>query len=134
MKKVIYFSLMIMAMVAMASCSQDSPGKAATKYCGYIQSGDFDKFVEGIAFDEKVTPEQVKEQKEGLSALLKDKASKEFEKKGGLKNAEAISEEISEDGNSAKVKMKYTYGNGETEDQGMELIKKDGKWMMSMKK
>lgn len=134
MKKVIYFSLMIMAIVVMASCSQDTPGKAAAKYCGYVQSGDFDKFVEGIAFDEKVTPEQAKEQKEGLSALFKEKVAKEFEKKGGLKNTEVISEEISEDGNSAKVKMKYTYGNGETEDQDMELIKKDGKWMMYMKK
>lgn len=134
MKKVFYFSLMIMAMVIMASCSQDTPSKAAAKYSGYIQSGDFDEFVEGIAFDEKVTPEQAKEQKETLSALLKEKAAKEFEKKGGLKSIEVLSEEVSEDGNSAKVKMKYTYGNGETENQNMELIKKDGKWMMFMKK
>lgn len=134
MRKVFYFSLMIAAIFAMASCTSETPGQAAVKYCQYLQSNDFDKFVEGIVFDEKVTPEQAKEQKEELKALLKDKGAKEFEKKGGLKKVEMISEEISEDGNSAKVKIKYTYGNQTTEEEDTEMIKRDGKWMMFMKK
>ena len=66
--------------------------------------------------------------------MLKEKVSKEYEKKDGLKSIEIISEEISEDGNSATVKIKQTYGNGETQDGTQSMVKRDGKWLMSVDK
>lgn len=48
--------------------------------------------------------------------MLKEKVSKEYEKKGGIKDIEILSEQVAEDGNTAVVKTKYTYGNGETEE------------------
>lgn len=57
-----------------------------------------------------------------------------MKKKDGLKSIEIISEEISEDGNTATVKIKQTYGNGETQDGTQSMVKRDGKWLMSVDK
>ena len=135
MKKVFYFSLMVMAMFMMAACSSSSsPGDAMKKYSNYLIKGDYEKFVDGLAFDESVGAEKMKEQKDGLVSMLKEKVSKEYEKKDGLKSIEIISEEISEDGNSATVKIKQTYGNGETQEGTQSMVKRDGKWLMSIDK
>ena len=92
MKKVFYFTMMVMAVFVMAACSSSpsTPGDALKKYSGYLQSGDYENFVEGLAFDD------------------------------------------SQD--AAKVKTKYTYGNGETEEGEQQMVKKDGKWLMSIGK
>lgn len=136
MKKVFYLSLMVMAMFVMAACSSSpsTPGDALKKYSEYLQKGDYEKFVDGLAFDESQDAAKIKEQKEALISMLKEKISKEYEKKGGIKDIEIISEQIAEDGNTAVVKTKYTYGNGETEEGDQQMVKKDGKWLMSIGK
>ena len=135
MKKVFYFSLMVMAMFMMAACSSSSsPGDAMKKYSNYLIKGDYEKFVDGIALGDSETADKLKEQKDGLVSMLKEKVSKEYEKKDGLKSIEIISEEISEDGNTATVKIKQTYGNGETQEGTQSMVKRDGKWLMSIDK
>ena len=130
MKKVFYFSLMVMAMFMMAACSSSSsPGDAMKKYSNYLIKGDYEKFV-----DDSETADKLKEQKAGFVALLRDKVGKEYEKMGGLKSIEILSEEISEDGNTATVKIKQTYGNGETQEGTQSMVKRDGKWLMSIDK
>lgn len=130
MKNVLYFGLFVMALMLMTSCTPSTPGAAAKKYSEYLKSGDYDKFVDGIAYKE----EQTADQKVILEAMLKEKASEEFAKKGGIKDIEIISEEISEDGNTAKVVLKQTYGNGESDEGNYDMVKKDGKWKMDMNK
>ena len=66
--------------------------------------------------------------------MIKEKGMKEYEKKGGIKDIEILSETISEDGNTAVVKTKTTFGNGETEEGDQKMVKKDGKWLMSLGK
>jgi len=135
MKKVFYFSLMIMTMFVMAACSSSGgPGDAMKKYGNYLIKGNYEKFVDGLAFDQDATPDKLKEQKDGLVSMLKEKVSKEYEKMGGLKSIEVLSEEISEDGNTATVKIKQTYGNGETQEGSQTMVKRDGKWLMSVDK
>ena len=116
MKKVFYFTMMVMAVFVMAACSSSpsTPGDALKKYSGYLQSGDYENFVEGLAFDDSQDAAKVKEQKEALVSMLKEK--------------------VAEDGNTAVVKTKYTYGNGETEEGEQQMVKKDGKWLMSIGK
>ena len=123
MKKVFYFTMMVMAVFVMAACSS-SPSTP----------GDYENFVEGLAFDDSQDAAKVKEQKEALVSMLKEKVSKEYEKKGGIKDIEILSEQVAEDGNTAVVKTKYTYGNGETEEGEQQMVKKDGKWLMSIGK
>ena len=133
MKKVFYFSLMVMAMFMMAACSSSSsPGDAMKKYSNYLIKGDYEKFVDGIAVGDSETADKLKEQKAGFVALLRDKVGNE--KMGGLKSIEILSEEISEDGNTATVKIKQTYGNGETQEGTQSMVKRDGKWLMSIDK
>ena len=136
MKKVFYFTMMVMAVFVMAACSSSpsTPGDALKKYSGYLQSGDYENFVEGLAFDGSQDAAKVKEQKEALVSMLKEKVSKEYEKKGGIKDIEILSEQVAEDGNTAVVKTKYTYGNGETEEGEQQMAKKDGKGLMSIGK
>ena len=133
MKKVFYFTMMVMAVFVMAACSSSpsTPGDALKKYSGYLQSGDF---LETLTFHNSQDAAKVKEQKEALVSMLKEKVSKEYEKKGGIKDIEILSEQVAEDGNTAVVKTKYTYGNGETEEGEQQMVKKDGKWLMSIGK
>jgi len=65
---------------------------------------------------------------------MKEKAGKELEKKGGLKSFEVLSEEIAEDGNSAVVKFKQVFGNGEESEDEQKMVKVDGKWLMDIGK
>lgn len=130
MKKVLYFGLFVMALVLATACTPDSPGAAAKKYSEYLKSGDYDKFVDGISFKEQETADH----KAALVSMLKEKASKEFDKKGGIKDIEIISEEISEDGATAKVVLKQTYGNGESDEGNYDMVKENGKWKMDMNK
>lgn len=131
MKKVLYFGLFVMALLLTVACSPSSPSAAAKKYSEYLKSGNYDKFVEGIAFKDTETAET---SKVALIAMLEEKASKEFDKKGGIKDIEIISEEISEDGKTAKVVLKQTYGNGDSEEGNYDMVKQDGKWKMDMNK
>jgi len=135
MKKVIYFSLFVFTLGIFTACSSsDRPGEAAKKYAQYIADGKFDEFMDGIAFDENATTEDIDEQKEMLLALLQEKGQKSIEAKEGLKKIDILSEVISEDGKNAKVMLQQTFGNGETETAGYDMIKKDGTWKMVIKK
>lgn len=135
MKKVFYFGLLATILFIMASCGGAStPGAAAKQYAEYVRDGKYEKFVDGIVFDEKMDAAKVKEAKEGLTAMLKEKVSKEIEKKQGIKQIDLVSEEVAEDGNTAKVILKQTYGNGETEENTYDMVKQDGKWKMNIGK
>jgi len=57
-------------------------------------------------------------------------ASAEITKKQGVKSLDIIEEKVAEDGKTATVKWKITYGNGETDDNDGELIKVGNDWKM----
>ncbi len=136
MKKFIYI-VMAVAMAAMVvSCGggASTPGAAAKKYAQYVADGNYDKFIEGIYVTPDTSEEEAEQAKAMLKGLLAEKGSKTLEEKGGIKDIEVLSEEIAEDGGSATVNMRYTYGNGETSEQKTELVLADGKWMMELDK
>ena len=134
MKKAIYFSLMVLCMVFVAACSSDSPGKAAKKYASYMQSGEYEKFVDGFYFEGEASTEDVDRTKQMLLSMIQEKGAKEMEQKGGLKEIEVVSEELSEDKKTAKVVLKEVYGNGESNENTVDMILVDGTWKMLMKK
>jgi hypothetical protein len=69
-----------------------------------------------------------------MEGLFKEKAGKAIEKKGGIKKFEVVEETISEDGKTAKVTMKYEYGNGTSETESNDFILVDGKWYFELDK
>lgn len=135
MKKIIYFSLCVLTLCAYAACaSSDSPAKAAKVYAEYMKDGKYDKFADGLAFHENASADQIEQQKEMITSLLKEKGEKELAKQGGLKDIDIVSEEIAEDGLSAKVVLKQTYGNGDSEEATFDMVKRNGTWKMIVKK
>ena len=103
-------------------------------YVEELKAGNYEKFVEGIAFKDDLAAEQIQEQKAMWTSLLQEKTGKEFEKQGGLNGIEILSEEISEDGNSAVVTFKMMYGDGSEKEDSQNMVKKDGKWLMDINK
>ena len=130
----IYLVLAIASTGVLASCSSSSPGKAAKQYMEYLAEGEYDKLVDGLYFGEDASKEDIEKSKAMMKAILMDKGRKSLEEKGGLKDIEVVSEEISPDGKSATVTLKQTFGNGETEEDDTDLVLVNGKWMMEMKK
>ncbi len=129
MKRMMYGLLALVAIIVMA-CSSNTPGGAALKYYNDVKNGNYEAYVEGIAFKEEITAED----KEQFVTLMKEKADKEYKKKEGISKVEMLSEEMAEDGQTATVTMKITYGNGETEESDVAMVLKDGAWKMDMKK
>ncbi len=132
------FILGLMAIVfIMASCSSNTPKGVAEKSMKCLIDKDYKGYVDLVYTkdDPKESPDEIKQQKEMLASLLKDKAEKEYKKNKGIASYEIVNEETSENGEKAKVKMKVTYGNGEVKDEEIELRKdKDGNWKLDMGK
>ena len=133
MRKLAYLSMMLVAMFIMAACSDNKPSDALKSYITAFHNGDYEKFVDGINFT-NVDPEKMDEFKEGFTAMVKEKGENQAKQKGGIKDVEILSEEISEDGNTAVIKYKEIYGDGSEEEKEGKMIKVDGKWKMDMGK
>lgn len=128
MKKFIYlFSLTLACTFLLSSCSADTPGQVAKDFVGYLKSGDSKKMMGTIAMD-KDMDQSDKKQAELAAAAMAEKAKAGLEEKGGLKNVEIVSETIDEDGETAKVVLKLTYGNGNDDENTYKMVKQDGKW------
>lgn len=134
MKKLITHLLFIFIIAtSFISCTPSTPSGAMEEYLSSLKSGDYEEFVNGINFSE-TDPAKVKESREMLISLIKEKGEKEFEKKKGIKKFEIISENISEDGKSATVEYVTHFGDGSDKKEKSQMINIDGKWMMDMNK
>ena len=133
MKKL--FISMFVAVVALTlwSCgSANTPSAVAEEACKCVQNEDYEGYVDLLLLKETKNQESEKQQ---FVAMLREKGTKTMEKKQGLKSYEVLSEEISEDGKSATVKMKMVYGDGSEDTQDLKLVKNDdGDWRLTMGK
>lgn len=133
-KNVCYlFSLITMCLFLFSACSSNSPGEAAKKYANHLKNGDFEKWVDGVAFGADASETNVKAGKAMLLAMM-ESGKEKLNEKGGIKDIETVSETISEDGKTAKVVLKMTYGDGSSEENKMDMIQENGTWKMDMKK
>lgn len=129
----------ILALVVMAVCfwscgGCNTPSKVVEKSIEYVKAKNYEAYVNLIQIEEK-NGKTVEEQKEQLLALLQGKLDQTLEKQQGIASCEILSEEIAEDGNTAVVKAKITYGNGTTDDQKFKLVKNaDGDWRLDAQK
>ncbi len=135
MKKLIYLTMIIGIATFMTSCGSgtNSPSAAAGEISELMQDGDYGDIVDHLYF-ESSEGEDVEAQKEMLAAILEEKAGKSIEQQGGLKNYEILGEEIAEDGNSATVRVKYYYADGDEDTQNMDFVKDDGDWLLKLNK
>lgn len=121
------FCLTLACTFLFTSCSADTPGQVAKNFVGYMKSGDSKKMLACTEVD-KDLDESSRKQTELAAAAMAEKAKSALEEKGGLKNVEVVSETIDEEGESAKVVLKLTYGDGTDDQNTYKLVKQDGKW------
>ena len=100
MKKLVILSLSVLAFtLSFTSCSSDNtPGGALKSYVSALNDGDYEEFVDGVYFNERMSERRKEKQRAQLLSLARDKGTSEFDQKGGLVRLEILSEEISEDG------------------------------------
>jgi hypothetical protein len=137
MKNVKCFFIATTLALFTVSCGSDGNSPAGIEKAMYtqLQKGNYEKAVE-ILFDNLDNGKEdvnTDEKAEAIKAFA-GKAKKSDEAKGGIKSFEIIEEKISEDGNSATVETKITYGNGTEDTNTSKYVKKDGKWKVSLGK
>lgn len=129
----IFLTLFVLLQMVFVSCSSsggNSPEDAARKYIQLSIDENFEELVEYIAYDEGTTEEELKQGKAMVLALLQ--AGKSMNEELKIKSFEVGTAEISDDGNTAKVKVSYVYDDGNTKEDDMTLRKVDGKWLWTM--
>ncbi len=129
MKKLLGLATIIMAVMLLAGCSDNSPKGVAAKALDCIIDKDFDGYAD-LLYLKADGKEDIDTQKKAISSMLEDKYDKSLGTKGGLKSYEILGEEVDEDGKKAVVNVKLVYGNGEEKDgETIELRKDDsGNW------
>lgn len=136
MKKLFLSLICMVALLATTSCGGGSstPADAAAECLELIKAKDYEALVETIKMSDNSTPEEIEQTKQMYVALFKEKGEKEMEKKGGIASYTLISEEIAEDGQTAKVEYEVTYGDGSTKKQKFDMILVDGEWKQDANK
>jgi len=133
MKKVTLFLTALVAVIAFGlySCGGsgggNTPSNVVVKGMKLMTSGNYDDAVKLYAKkDGTLLTEEEAAKVKGMMPM----AVQEMNKKAEFKDVEAIQEDISEDGNTAKVKYKIFYKDGSEKVDDIKLIKIDGNWYM----
>lgn len=137
MKKMltIVVALCAFVLIGCSGSSSDTPGKVVLKAYGHLQAGEYEKVSEMFWVDPaKSSPEEVEQGRAMLTSLMQGKAAPQIAKKGGLKSYEVVEESISEDGQTAKVKVRVVYGNGKEESENVPLKLSDDGWKLHISK
>ena len=126
MKKVLTLAAVCLFVLALCSCgASNTPEEVTTKAIKCLIDKDYDGYVDMMYFKKEKSNEDMKQ----IVALVKDKMDKELEQKQGIKDYKVGTPTIED--NKAVVPYTLTYGNGETKEDNMKLVKtNDGKWMI----
>jgi len=131
MKKVtiLMIALVFTTSLVLVSCGGggNSPSKTVKKGMNLFYDKQYDDAV--VLFAKKDGTKLTEEEATKLVGLMAMGMEQEEEKEG-MKDIEIIEETISEDGNTATVKYKIFFNNGDEKESEGRLIKIDGDWYM----
>ncbi len=116
----------VITMFLMFSCGkgvENTPSAVSVAAIKCLANADIDGLLELMYIPENVNID-IEEKKDYLEKDYKP----DIDEDGGLKSVEVIKETIAEDGKTAKVVIRLTYGNGDEDIETANLIKLDGKW------
>lgn len=125
MKKFFYSLCAALTLILFASCA-NTPSSVATDYLDNFKKGDYAAMVDQMHFKKNMTDKDKGE----IISILEEKGKETIEKNEGIAGFVIVSEEIAEDGFTAKVNYTLTYGNGKTKDEEIKLVKVNDKWML----
>lgn len=109
---------------AKAQTNEVTPSRIMKVYTDLLIEEDYRSAVTFLADIELLTDEQ----REEFAETLK----KELDKKGGLISCKILSEEILKGGKKAKVKVRYTWGDGTSKEVFEYPIKKGNSWYCTL--
>jgi uncharacterized protein YchJ len=101
----------------------EGPGDAVENMMYAVDAGEYEQAIEYMPPKLRAMAD-----KEKLIQMMRA-GKQELEQKGGLDGVEVLEETV--DGNKATVKVKTTYGNGESETEELKLMKVDDQWVLS---
>ena len=115
----------------MVSCGggKSTPARATLAFTDNVEKGNIDAAISMLQGVKEATPEEIDKLRAGLS-----ESSKEMKENGGIKDKEILKETLSEDGTTATVQMRVTYGDGSTDDSDTKLVKTDDGWKIRVEK
>ncbi|MBR1804019.1 MAG: DUF4878 domain-containing protein [Muribaculaceae bacterium] len=126
--------LAVMAVLFTACVKEKSPGEAYKSYATCLAEKNFEGYVDGVDLKtEGQSKEKIQEARSTLIGLLK-LSSAELDKKGGVKSVEVLEETINEGDTTAVVKAQFTYGDGSTKEETVEMVKRGTEWKMKSAK
>jgi hypothetical protein len=114
----IFQCLVILCLFVFACASKDSATEAAKKVTGYLQGGEYAKFVDCMDSLEKL----------GTKEQFVDILKQSMEMKKGLKKVDVLKETPEKDGKLVVVDLKYTYGDGSSEETSLTFHKVKDEW------
>ena len=111
--------------IVVSGCSSSGPGATVQRFYRAVESGEVKAASEMISGSvvSMMGPKK-------LEAALQSETAK-ISRKGGIQSIELLSEETN--GQIAEVRVRVTYGNGETDEQSVNLTRIDGRWMITPK-
>ena len=115
--------LFVMAGLFIVGCGAAGPADAVENFYYHVEAGE----VEAAAdlFSDQITALIPRDKlKTGLA-----EQTREMKEKGGIASFEVLSEEIT--GEVADVQIRVEYGNGESEEQEIQLTLIDGEWKLA---
>ena len=116
-------SLALFSLLVVTGCSNSGPAATVEQFYRAVEAGELK------AASELVSGSMVAMMgREKIEGLLQSETA-EISGKKGIHSLEFLSEEI--DGNVAKVHVRLTYGNGETDEENVDLTRIDGRWMIT---
>jgi len=131
MKKLVIVLAVIAMVISMSSCKKNgnsTPTDAAKAYYECLKGSDFKAAVKSTyKYNKEMTAEEQKKAEESIDALA-DKLSMAMSFTGGIKDFTISDEAI--DGEMASVKVKITYGNGESDEKTEQLKKIGDNWFI----
>ena len=134
--KFIFASMMLVLMaVFFTACNKEkTPGEAYKIYATCLAEKNYEGYVDGVDIKtEGQTKEKIQEARSTLIGLLQ-LSSGELDKKGGIKTIDVLEENINEGDTTATVKAKFTYGDGSTKEETVEMVKRGADWKMKSAK
>lgn len=127
MKKIL---LALIAIFVLAGCGSDPKG-VAEDFIRALYEGDSKTLVDAIDIPDKDRSDDGSMQMiNGKLMQMAGAGKEEASKRGGLKSVSGELQTISDE--SATVEVSASFKNGTNRTEGVKLVKKDGKWKVSL--
>lgn len=112
--------------IVVAGCASSGPTATVERFYRAVESGEVKAASEMISGSmvSMMGPKKIKAALQGETAKIS--------RKEGIESIEMLSEKI--DGQTAEVRVRVTYGNGETHEENLNLTRIDGRWMITPKR